>query len=73
MLESEPQNWIIVDGRKMKVWEMDLDDLIELEDEIMGDEGELDSEAKDYIHDREFKNVLRIEFRAVSSQFEPNL
>lgn len=52
VLETNPEYWVIVDGKKIKVWEMDLDDLIELEDEIMGDEGELDEEMKDYINER---------------------
>jgi hypothetical protein len=54
ILESNPEYWIIVDGKKLKVWEMDLDDLIELEDELMGEEGELEADMKDYIAECKF-------------------
>ena len=40
-----------IDGRLIKVWELDIDDLIELQDEIMGEEGELDPEMKQYINE----------------------
>lgn len=60
-METNPEYWIIVDGKKIKVWEMDLDDLIELEDEIMGEEGELDAIMKDYIHEcKIIKFLLKI-------------
>ncbi len=52
MLEVNPEYWIIVDGKQIKAWELDLDDIIELEEEIMGEEGELDAEMKEYIQER---------------------
>jgi hypothetical protein len=55
ILETEHNNHLIIDGRLIKAWEMNIDDLAELEDEIlMNEEFELDPEMKDYVHERNF-------------------
>lgn len=51
VLEYTPEYRLQIDGRLIKVWELDMDDLHDLEEEIMGEEGELDAEMKQYIHE----------------------
>jgi hypothetical protein len=54
VLEYNQDYRLQIDGRLIKVWDLDLDDLIELQDEIMGEEGELDAEMKQYINEGEY-------------------